>query len=228
MDFAEEMAVKFPQHGWNMLHIAVIHGWMRTPGVLHRYLLQQIEQLGTDAPAVDRALEFVALALSDQGVETLRSPLHSAAVMHGVNSSIFRALVALERCVRSRGMGVRACLCQSLRRPVLVACLSTTLPSTEMPLDAPPFIYRAGHCCCCDGDVARRSTATRRPPDMDSNMLAQNIDLTLSPTGDLLRYKDLLDIHDNTPIDYCQGTASFTTPDDAWHTEDVSPETYHM
>ena len=31
LDFGEEIAIQLPNHGWNIFHIAALHGWMRTP-----------------------------------------------------------------------------------------------------------------------------------------------------------------------------------------------------
>lgn len=135
LDFGEEIAIQLPNHGWNIFHIAALHGWMRTPacvrmpqhpavklanqyclvieGVsdpshayftfryLHRKLQQQLESQRNDAQATQRTLDRLALSLIQQDIGTHRTPLHTAALMHGGNSTIFKALVALERSVFS-------------------------------------------------------------------------------------------------------------------------------
>jgi hypothetical protein len=101
LNFAEEVGIRVPQHGWNIFHVIVLHGWTRATQFLHRHIRAQVAALGDDAAAVDTALDFVAGALLQQDLETGRTPLHGAALMYGADSDIFKALIALERCVRA-------------------------------------------------------------------------------------------------------------------------------
>ena len=67
-------------------------------------------------------------------------------------------------------------------------------------------------------------TATRTPGAIDDAMCALDIDL--SDNGDLRRFNEVLDLHGNSPLDYCVGTANFVTADNEWHAKDTSPGSY--
>jgi len=97
IDLAEEVAVQLPQHEWNILHIAVLHGWMRTPAYLLGKLQEIVEALGDDTATVQRVRDDIGAALLQQDWETRRTPLHSAALMYGCDSEIFKSLIGLER-----------------------------------------------------------------------------------------------------------------------------------
>ena len=43
LDVALETQMRLPNHGWNVLHVAALHGWTRTPSFLHRQLRAQVD-----------------------------------------------------------------------------------------------------------------------------------------------------------------------------------------
>ena len=116
LDVAEEVSILLTDHMWNIFHIAALHGWMKTPSYFHRKLHDQVVGLldvGKDQEAA-AALNRVAGALLQIESGTGRTALHTAILMHGVNSTFSLGLIALERCASSAHTSTHPCSFWSL------------------------------------------------------------------------------------------------------------------